>query len=148
MLGVSHPVVHPGRYYQSPLPNTFLTDAKSTSGSSGSPVLTANGHVIGMLRGEWNEVNALVVSIEGLLMSLKEIGGGRVDWKGWGVKACLGYHPHTPVPQPIPFVSAAGAKPLKIFCEGRDINKWKYMLEGIKKAEECDRHYKEKWGNR
>ncbi|KAK6526361.1 hypothetical protein TWF694_004958 [Orbilia ellipsospora] len=142
---VPHPIVHPGRYYPSPLPSTFLTDARSTSRFSGSPVLTAGGHVIGMLREEWSDINAMVVSTEGLLMALEEIGGGEINWKQWGVKGCLGYAQPSPAlpPQP-PLITGVDTRLLRALRHGRDIDKWKTMLEEVEKAKEYDRYLRQK----
>ncbi|EPS39158.1 hypothetical protein H072_7063 [Dactylellina haptotyla CBS 200.50] len=145
ILSVPHPVVHPGRFYPSPSEHTFLTDTRSTDGFSGSPVLTASGHVIGMVRGEWNDVNVMVVTTQGLLTALQQLEGssdGGVNWERWGVKGCLGCpKPATPpqAPSSSRFIDTRLLKTLR-----RRHDDWKGMLEQIEKSKEYHRQLERK----
>ncbi|KAF3920866.1 hypothetical protein ABW21_db0203973 [Orbilia brochopaga] len=105
ILSVVHPIVHPGRAYPGPTMSRFLTDAISTEGFSGGPVMTANGHVIGMLQARYSDVNVVVASTESLLRAMRLLGGGILDWEQYGVKACIGWK----IPPQIPISPTTSA---------------------------------------
>ncbi|KAJ6260944.1 hypothetical protein Dda_3605 [Drechslerella dactyloides] len=129
ILNVGHPIVHPGRAYPSPKPHTFLSDAASTEGFSGGPVMTSNGHVIGMLQASWGDINAMVVTTGGLLKALRDFGGGTIEWEEYGVKACIGWKiPRQLSPPP----TAIDSRLVGLLYRKKD--NWEQMLKEIEVA--------------
>lgn len=59
-------------------------------GFSGSPVLDMKGRVVGMLKGRRGDINVTFTISEGLLNALHIIGGPRMTWGDWGIKAIFG----------------------------------------------------------
>ena len=89
---VEQPTVtlHKGRAHPSEMPWGGKCDAPSMDGFSESPVLDMKGRVVGMLKDWRGDINGTFTTSEGLLKALHIIGGPKMTWGDWGIKAICG----------------------------------------------------------